>query len=409
MRVVRVVVSTTAVVATLTWPSPAVAKSFDLHRVTVQGPGLGEGRVIDRVTFGSGSEGDPPVAVLEGLVNGPTSSRSPSHGPLGPGYLVVYELDLVFRDDLATILQVLYPFAAGGPAAWTPEGQVWRPLEDASYEPIPPGWQMYPAEMALRLLVCGSPLSTGGPPARFALGFDARMFAGLAGCSKVAAKMGNRGAGSDVPHADRQEEVGMRRAIVAATGALALLALALPAQAKVTGTAHISGPGVGGGPGGGMRMGGDDGMGYPLMSGLFDPAGSRTARPEGDLGPRYRVRFVIDVPRGESPIIQHLYPFAQGGPVLHTPAGQEWIWSDTGQVPAGWFAAAPELITELQDRGLPQRSPVHAGETTDRPLATPTVGPSPILLIVGIAAALLVAAAAAGRRRAAVRPVHRAS
>jgi hypothetical protein len=31
-----------------------------------------------------------------------------------------------------------------------------------------------------------------------------------------------------------------------ATGALALLALALPAQAKVAGTAHISGPGVGG-------------------------------------------------------------------------------------------------------------------------------------------------------------------
>jgi hypothetical protein len=202
----------------------------------------------------------------------------------------------------------------------------------------------------------------------------------------------------------------MRRALILTTAVAAVLVLALPAHAKVAGNAFISGPGIGGGTGDGtIRMGGTDGSGYPVMSGLLDPARSLIAKPTGALGPRYEVRFVIELPRGEPPIIQHLYPYAKGGPVLYTPPGQEWIGSATGQAPDGWFAAGPKLIAELQKRGLPERSPVPVGEAADQPVPTPAAGPSPVLWILGIAAALLAAAAAAGRRRAAARSVHRAS
>jgi hypothetical protein len=205
----------------------------------------------------------------------------------------------------------------------------------------------------------------------------------------------------------------MRRALAPAIAAALVLVLAGPALAKVAGTAFINGPGIGGGSGGQggggtIRMDGTDGSGYPVLSGLLDPAASMTKRPKGDLGPRYQVRFVIHQPRGEPPIVQHLYPFAEGGPVLYTPPGQRWIGSATGEAPDGWFAAPPELIAELEARGLPERSPP---ADPDRPhsVPSPASGPSPMLLIVGIAAAIAVAAVAAGRRRAAARPARSAS
>ena len=118
---------------------------------------------------------------------------------------------------------------------------------------------------------------------------------------------------------------------------------------------------------------------------------------------------MIEVPRGEPPVIQHLYPFTEGGPVLYTPPHQTWIGSATREAPDGWFAAPSELITELEERGLPERSPLRVGKAGEQPAPTPEAGPSPVLLIVGIVVALVVAAAAAGRRRAAARPAHPAT
>jgi hypothetical protein len=194
----------------------------------------------------------------------------------------------------------------------------------------------------------------------------------------------------------------VRKALTVSATMLALLALALPAQAKFEGTAHVSGPGAGGGAGeggGGITMGGSDGGGYPMLAGLLDPAASRTAAPTGELGARYDVRYVIEEPPNQPPLIQHLYPFAEDGPVIYTPPGQEFIGSADGTTDGGWSRPDPELITELQDRGLPETSPVEAPVTET--VRTPSTAPSPLVGVAVLLAGLVVAAMILGRRRAA--------
>ncbi len=200
----------------------------------------------------------------------------------------------------------------------------------------------------------------------------------------------------------------MRKAIAVSATVLVVLALALPAQAKFEGTAYVSGPGAGGEAGGGggpITMDGSDGGGYPMLSGLLDPAQSRTGTPTGDLGPRYHVRYVIDEPPNQPEIIQHLYPYAADGPVIYTLPGQEFLGSADGTTTGGWARPDPELITELQDRGLPETSPVTAGAPATDAVRTPSTGPSPGLGIAILLAGLVVAATVFGRRRAAARPV----
>jgi hypothetical protein len=200
----------------------------------------------------------------------------------------------------------------------------------------------------------------------------------------------------------------VRKAMTVSATMLAVLALALPAQAKVQGTAYISGPGAGGGEGGGgpITMDGSDGGGYPVLSGLLDPGRSRTGRPERDLGPRYHVRYVIDEPPNQPAIIQHLYPFAEGGPVIYMLPDQEFLGSAGGTATGGWFRPDPELITELQDRGFPETSPlaVDAPAVTNA-ARTPATGPSPLVGVAVLLAGLVVAAMVFGRRRAAARAV----
>jgi hypothetical protein len=201
----------------------------------------------------------------------------------------------------------------------------------------------------------------------------------------------------------------MRKVLIVSLGVVAALAVALPVQAKIEGSAFVSGPGLpgagggaGGGGGGSIRMDGSDGNGYPMISGLVEPDRFRTQRPQGELGPRYEARLVIETPNRQPDVVQHLYPFAEGGPVLYTAPGQDFIMAPAGEAPAGWYRMPSELLRELRDRGLPKISPVGPADGTAaaRP---PTLGPAPLAWGLALILGLLVAGALAGHRRAVVR------
>jgi hypothetical protein len=204
----------------------------------------------------------------------------------------------------------------------------------------------------------------------------------------------------------------MRKVLIVFLGVVAAVAVALPAQAKIEGTAFVSGPGLpgggagaGGGSGGGsIRMDGSDGNGYPIISGLVEPDRFLTSKPTGDLGPRYQARLLITTPNRQPDVVQHLYPFAEGGPVLYTPPGQDFIMAPSGQATGGWYRMPSELLRELRDRGLPETAPVAPNPADGPAVAQPTTpGPAPIVWGLVLITGLLVAGALVGRRRAAVR------
>jgi hypothetical protein len=140
------------------------------------------------------------------------------------------------------------------------------------------------------------------------------------------------------------------------------------------------------------------------MSGMFDPALYLAARPRGALGPRYEVRLVWTVPKGQPDVVQHLYPYAKNGPVLYTPPGQEFLASGTGLASGGWYYAPAALMRALHRLGLPKTSPVVLDPADGTAAARPSEpGPSPVVWGVAFLAGLLIAGAMAGRRRAVVR------
>lgn len=198
----------------------------------------------------------------------------------------------------------------------------------------------------------------------------------------------------------------MRRLSVGLLAGAAIVAGALPAQAKVAGVASINGPGLGGG----ISMRGNDGAGYPPVSGLFEESNGMSQAPTTVLGPRYVSRYVVREPDGPPPVVQYLYPYAEGGPLVYTPPGQEWIGGADGTAASGWFRMNPDLLEALIARGLPETSPValDAPSAEEQPQPAHATSPSGIvwavILLAGLLlAGLLVAGAVAGRRRATLR------
>lgn len=187
----------------------------------------------------------------------------------------------------------------------------------------------------------------------------------------------------------------MRKAVAMTVAIVALLIAAPQAQAKIAGTASISGPGIVGGSGTGddrtIRM---DGAEYPFLARLYAGVDGSKQPPTEALGPRYTARFATRLPQGIPEVVQHLYPFAEGGPQIHTAAGQEWMG---GTAPGGWFPLRRKLLNELEARGLPVTAPAQQ-QAPAPPGQTAHSGPSPVVWAGLLLAGLLVLGAVGGRR-----------
>ena len=192
----------------------------------------------------------------------------------------------------------------------------------------------------------------------------------------------------------------MRRVIVVGAALALLLLAALPAQAKVAGEATISGPGL---PGGGsINLDGSDGGGWAAFSGLLDVgAVGMEQPPTNDLGPRYEVVLDVRQPPQKRDIVQHLYPYAEGGPLLYTAPGQRLL---DFEAPSGWAAATTDLMDMLYEAGLPESAPAPDPATQAGPRPDPRVtatdeGVSPVIWAIGGLAGLMLVGAASARRR----------
>lgn len=147
---------------------------------------------------------------------------------------------------------------------------------------------------------------------------------------------------------------------------LAVFAAAPSASAKGPSHAEISGPGLRnpivlkgyGEPGADSAFGRlVDGLGFFPAAFGQQPSPMLSARPRGDLGPRYPVRYRVPTGGRPATITQTLYPYAAGGAVVYTRPGQPLYGRTT---PGGWFRVLPTVKPLLVRRGLPATAPAPA-------------------------------------------------
>ena len=117
--------------------------------------------------------------------------------------------------------------------------------------------------------------------------------------------------------------------------------------------------------------------------------GDRHERPAGDLGPRIVAEWDFPHPV-DSVIVQHLYPFAEGGPVGHVPGGQ--VYFDEPIVGA-WHPLRPDLLEVLEQIGFDTAALESSGSSI---LLTV---PEPVGWIIAVGAFAALLAIIAGRVR----------
>jgi hypothetical protein len=194
------------------------------------------------------------------------------------------------------------------------------------------------------------------------------------------------------------------------------LALAGPAWAKGIESATITGPGL-------ARPIEDpspDMSKLPALTAFWDvmpgqpqPSTLMEQAPTARVGPRYTVTWqLMTGPDETTAIRQDLYPLAEGGPLVHTAAGQPIF---DGTTTGGWYEAPIALRDMLSSRGVP---PASAASPAKSSAATPPVvgagsgddPPWPALIIGAMGAMALaslgaVVAIRRARRRERVAPV----
>ncbi len=117
-------------------------------------------------------------------------------------------------------------------------------------------------------------------------------------------------------------------------------------------------------------------MGAPLndpywaLAHLVVSGPALSTRPPGTLGPRYS--FVYVDPCCGNRIIQHVYPFAVGGPVVFTPRGQRsaafqmYFTDEFPSFLAGWSRAPSSTLTRtLMSYGVPRPAPSASTGSSD--------------------------------------------
>ena len=162
---------------------------------------------------------------------------------------------------------------------------------------------------------------------------------------------------------------GIKRSMAAGACAVALvggLAMAGPASAKGIQSATITGPGldhpidieVGRLP--------DLTAFWQVMPGQPEPPTLMERAPTGRVGPRYTVTWQLMTDADETTAIrQDLYPLAEGGPLVHTAAGQPIF---DGTTIGGWYQAPIALRDRLHALGVP---PASAASPAKSSRATP--------------------------------------
>jgi hypothetical protein len=150
----------TVVLLALAVAQPALGKSLELAAVDVRGPGITGSVNLSREELGVVRSERSPVALA--LVE--LSREHPLESPtaeLGPRYYLAYHLNLGAAPNLRseTVAVQLYPYAEGGPLAYTPGGQeLWSgPASRSDYYRVPAGWYRYPSTLVDRMQSHGLP------------------------------------------------------------------------------------------------------------------------------------------------------------------------------------------------------------------------------------------------------------
>jgi hypothetical protein len=132
------------------------------------------------------------------------------------------------------------------------------------------------------------------------------------------------------------------RILLAALLGTAVVLVPVPASAKGPTEVEITGPGLDE-P---IRLDWDSANASPmqmLTEILHGPAPAYRVAPSEQLGPRYAVRFTMAGPDGEEVTRQHLYPFADDGPLVRTPPGQTLY----GEAQASGWQRGPDDLDSL--------------------------------------------------------------
>ena len=157
------------------------------------------------------------------------------------------------------------------------------------------------------------------------------------------------------------------------------VALALPAAALAKGPSEavVTGPGVDDEQGIVLAGLGDD-SDFTGLTGFFQatfgqsPDPMLASAPEGDLGPKYSIRYTVPGPSGsDSTILQDVYPYAEPSPVTYTPPGQKFF--DTERTRGGWYVSSVELRDLLVRNGLPAEAPGPVGGGDSGPTVWPWI------------------------------------
>lgn len=186
-----------------------------------------------------------------------------------------------------------------------------------------------------------------------------------------------------------------RLGVLAAAAALAFAFTATSALAKGASEATITGPGLGDGItlAGEGQLGGERLMQLAEAAGFFPalfrttPNPMRTARPAGELGPRYTVAYQLPGPDGHlAELRQDLYPYAKPDPVTYVKSGEPY-WA-TEETVGGWYIASSTLKEQLVALGLPRLPPTDDGASD---LPWPALGAGALIVapLAGVALFLL--------------------
>jgi hypothetical protein len=215
-----------------------------------------------------------------------------------------------------------------------------------------------------------------------------------------------------------RREITMSMAAGAGAVALALVvALAGPAQAKGIESATITGPGLEE-P---IDVAHPDGSKLPALTGFWDvmpgqpsPPALVEQAPTTQLGSRYTITWRLMTDANETTAIhQNLYPYAEGGPLVQTPAGQAIF---DGATVSAWYEAPIALRDVLGSLGVPAPESTSAAAkslaATPQGVGAPSSNDSPWHVVIGVAAGAVAVAGVGGavavrraRRRERVAPV----